>query len=113
MKKTKRIVRHEEPSPESLRAIPEIDFTKGRRNPARAARVRKEGITLELEGQRPIVIRQGAGRPKRGEKAAPSAARTVRLPVVLWRALKVRAKRKGSTLNAELGEAAAEWLRDR
>lgn len=115
MKKNAKRVSHAEPSKASLLEMPEADFSKPgwHRNPARAERIRKDGgYTVAVDGQKPYFVRVGAGRPKRGEKAAPSAARTVRLPVALWKALKARAEKDGSTLNAEIGAAAAEWVRE-
>ena len=95
-------VSHAEPSKASLRKIPEADFTKGgwRRNPERAARIRKEGITIKVDGRKPYVLRKGAGRPKHGEEVGPSSVRSVRVPDALWHELKVRAKRQGTTVHA-------------
>lgn len=51
-KKTKRALKHPEPSEASLKEMPEVDFAKARvrRNP-HASRIAKEGITVQI-GQR-------------------------------------------------------------
>jgi hypothetical protein len=59
MKKT---TRHTEPTEASLKEIPEVDFSKARvrRNPY-AARIAKEGITVQVGRGRPRKLRRSAG----------------------------------------------------
>lgn len=95
----KRARKHDEPSAESLREMPEVDFTKGtwKRNPY-AARIAKEGIILP-----------GPGRPKKGQERG-SIPRSVRFPANVWSALEAKAKAQGMTLHAALRTAIVEWV---
>jgi hypothetical protein len=97
MKKT----RHSEPSEASLKEIPEVDFTKARvrRNPY-AARIAKEGITVQV----------GKGRPKKLEEVGGTSPRSVRFPDEVWRVLEARAKQRGLTLHAALRAAILAWI---
>ncbi len=90
-----------EPSEASLKEIPEVDFTKARmrRNPY-AARIAKEGITVQV----------GRGRPKRLAEVGGTSPRSVRFPDEVWRLLEARAKRRGLTLHAALREAILAWI---
>ena len=91
-----------EPSRASLRDIPEIDFAKARvrRNPY-AARLAKEGITIQV----------GRGRPKKHLEVGGTRPRSVRFPDVVWEQIEARAKAKGMTLHAALREAILAWLK--
>ncbi len=113
MKKNPSRVSHAPPSKASLREMPEADFTKPgwRRGSHLAARIRKEGLTFQIDGQAPIVLREGAGRPKRGEKVEPTSVHSARLPVAVWAKLEARARRRGISVNALVQEAVAEYLR--
>jgi len=51
------------------------------------------------------------GRPRRGEVRAPTAVRSIRLPVELWKLVEAQAKREQISLNAALRQAARIWLR--
>jgi hypothetical protein len=98
----------DEPSTASLREIPEVDFSrvKGVRSNPYLERIRKAGgYTVAIDGRKPYFVRVGAGRPKRGEKRAPTATRSVRLPATLWDELKSRAKTHGTNVNAEISAA--------
>jgi hypothetical protein len=96
-----RTSRHSEPSAASLKAIPEVDFTRTRvrRNPY-AARIAKEGITVQV----------GRGRPKKLEEVGGTSPRSVRFPDEVWRLLEARAKKRGLTLHAALREAILAWI---
>jgi hypothetical protein len=98
MKKT----RHSEPSEASLKEMPEVDFTKARvrRNPY-AARIAKEGITVQV----------GKGRPKKLEEVGGTSPRSVRFPDEVWRVLETRAKQRGLTLHAALRAAILAWIK--
>jgi hypothetical protein len=98
--RTKR-TRQPEPSDASLKEIPEVDFTKARvrRNPY-AARIAKEGITVQI----------GRGRPKRLEEVGGTSPRSVRFPDDVWKLLEARAKKRGLTLHAALREAILAWI---
>jgi hypothetical protein len=112
MKKAKRIS-HAPPSKASLREMPEADFTKPgwRRGSHLAARIREEGLTFQIDGEAPIVLREGAGRPKNGEGVGASRPHSVRLPDAVWRQLEARARREGTTAHALLRAAIAGFLR--
>ena len=90
------------PSRASLRDIPQIDFSKAsvRRNPY-AARIAKEGITIQV----------GRGRPKKLLEVGGTRPRSVRFPDVVWKEIEARAKAKGMTLHAALREAILAWLK--
>jgi hypothetical protein len=57
-------------------------------------------------------MKQGpqVGRPRREEGKRPSATRTVRLPIALWKQLKREARHEKMALNAAMHEAAKMWL---
>src|SRR5215467_1749686 len=96
-----RTSRHSEPSAALLKAIPEVDFTRARvrRNPY-AARIAKEGITVQV----------GRGRPKKLEEVGGTSPRSVRFPDEVWRLLEARAEKRGLTLHAALREASLAWI---
>jgi hypothetical protein len=91
-----------EPSRASLRDIPEIDFSKAsvHRNPY-AARIAKEGITIQV----------GRSRPKKLLEVGGTRPRSVRFPDIVWKQIDARAKAKGMTLHAALREAILAWLK--
>lgn len=91
-----------EPSRASVRDIPQIDFSKVivRRNPY-AARIAKEGITIQV----------GRGRPKKLLEVGGTRPRSVRFPDALWKQIEARAKAQGMTLHAALREAILAWLK--
>ncbi len=91
-----------EPSRASLRDIPPIDFSQAsvRRNPY-AARIAKEGITIQV----------GRGRPKKRLEVGGTRPRSVRFPDVVWKQIEARAKAKGMSLHAALREAILAWLK--
>jgi hypothetical protein len=99
-KASKRVNR--EPSPRSLREIPEVDFRAERvkRNPY-ARRIAEEGLVVQV----------GRGRPRRMLEAGETTPRSVRFPDHIWTLLERRAKAKGLTLHAALREAILEWAR--
>jgi len=83
-----------------LREIPPIDFAKSvafGRGPAALQRA------LEWS-------RGKRGRPKKGEKAAGTVTRSVRLPEAAWQALEKVAERQGTTVHALIRQAIAEKL---
>lgn len=92
-----------EPSKASLRDIPEVDFkrAKVRRNPY-AARIAKEGVSIQV----------GRGRPRKDREVGGTHPRSVRFPDVVWNQLEARAKRKGISLHAALREAIVAWLKN-
>jgi len=97
----RKTTRRTEPSEASLREIPEVNFTKARvrRNPY-AARIAKEGITVQV----------GRGRPKKLAEVGGTSPRSVRFPDEVWRVLEARAKKRGLTLHAALREAILSWI---
>ena len=94
--------KHLEPAWESLRDIPEVDFSKARvrKNPY-AARIAKEGIVIQV----------GRGRPRKLLEVGGTRPRSVRFPDVVWEQIESRAKAKGVTVHAALREAVLAWLR--
>jgi hypothetical protein len=101
MKKERRL-RDREPSAASLREIPEVEFSKVsvRRNPY-AARIAREGITVQV----------GRGRPRKLLEVGGTRPRSVRFPEAVWRQIEARAKARGLTVHAALREAILAWLR--
>jgi Ribbon-helix-helix protein, copG family len=101
-KKIRRTPKHPEPSKASLKEMPEVDFTKARvrRNP-HAARIAKEGITVQV----------GRGRPRKLTEVGGTSPRSVRFPDEVWEMLERRAKKEGITLHAALREAILAWLK--
>jgi hypothetical protein len=91
-----------EPSKASLKEMPEVDFTKARvRRNRHAARIAKEGITVQV----------GRGRPRKLTEVGGTTPRSVRFPDEVWDLLEKRAKKKGITLHAALREAILTWLK--
>ena len=86
-------------SAESLREIPEVDFTtvKVRPNPY-AARIAAEGYTLP-----------SPGRPRKGQETG-SVPKSIRFPAKVWSQLEGKAKAQGMTLHAALRTAIMEWV---
>jgi hypothetical protein len=96
----KKARKHEEPSAESLREMPEIDFSRVtvRRNPY-YERILKTGIRLP-----------GRGRPRKGTETGPTVPRSIRFPLSVWKQLEQRAKADGLTLHAAVRAAIARWM---
>ena len=99
MKKTSRKPTTE-PSAASLRAIPELDFSKAIVLGRGAAGLQRARALLKAR----------RGRPSKGTRAAGSSPRSIRFTDEMWLALERRAKRRGITLHALLREVIAEWL---
>ena len=91
-----------EPSRDSLREIPEVDFSKVRvRGNPYAARIAKEGIVIQV----------GRGRPRKLLEVGGTRPRSVRFPDTVWRQIESRARAKGVSVHAALREAVLAWLR--
>lgn len=90
--------KHEEPSAESLREMPEVSFKGARRNPY-YERILKSGI------QTP-----GRGRPRKGTETGPTVPRSIRFPLGVWKQLERRAKAEGLSLHAAVRAAIARWM---
>jgi Ribbon-helix-helix protein, copG family len=97
----KKTTRRSQPTEASLKEIPEVDFSKVRvrRNPY-AARIAKEGITVQV----------GRGRPRKLAEVGGTSPRSVRFPDEVWRVLEARARERGLTLHAALREAILAWI---
>ena len=84
--------------------------------PLEALRVRQEADAAWAErafrGEEPLgpPLRLQRGRPKAGERAAPTVVKAIRLPEALLKQLQIRAKTEGLSLNALLQVAAVEYL---
>ena len=121
-----------EPSAASLRAMPEIDFSKVsvRRNPY-ASRIAREGAqivhdepsraslaaipeadfaTSHVRRNPYPTLAAGRGRPSRGDEVGPTQVRSLRLPQRLWQALEAEAKARHTTTHALLRELVASFL---
>jgi hypothetical protein len=140
MRKAPSRARGSNPSAASLRAMPEIDFSRMtvRRNPF-ARRIAREGI--EIAHDRPSAsslvdmpeadftsararrnpyasraaeavarMQSGKGRPQRGSEVGPTPTRSIRLPDAVWRALEEHARRRGTTVHALLRDAVARYV---
>ena len=100
-KASKKTTKHAEPSKASLKEMPEVDFSKARvRKNHRAARIAKEGITVQV----------GRGRPKKLDEVGGTSPRSVRFPDEVWKIIEARAKKKGISLHAALREAILAWV---
>ena len=99
-KKTPIAKRRSGPSKASLQEIPPlgendvVEFGRG-----------SEGLRKALEW-----ARSKRGRPKKGEKAAGTVTRSVRLPEAAWKALEKAAAKEGITVHALIREAIAQRL---
>lgn len=89
------------PSAASLRAVPEVDFSRAkvRRNPY-AARIGVEGMSFQI----------GRGRPTKGRENGPTIPRSIRFPAPVWKELERRARAEGLPLHAALRAAVLAWL---
>ena len=87
--------------------------------------IRKNGIVVDVQSDddseqlpsKPYYERIAAagglhtpGRPRRGEVREPTAVRSIRLPVELWKLVEAQAKREQISLNAAMRQAARIWL---
>jgi len=140
MKKATSKRRNVDPSATSLRAMPEVDFSKMRmqRNPY-AAQIAREGIEIIHDGpsksslaempeadftkarvrRNPYAkraaeavakLQYGKGRPRRGAEVGPTPARSIRLPEAVWKALEDEAQQRETTVHAILREAVTRYL---
>lgn len=92
---------HNEPSPRSLAELPEVDFSHVQtRRSAYAGRARRAVLQLKA----------GRGRPRRGQEAGPTPARSIRLPMTVWEALEAAARDAGTTVHALLRLAVTDLL---
>ena len=98
--KAKRSSKVEEPSEESLREIPPVDFS----NTIRFGRG-PEALQMALTW-----ARAKRGRPKKGERASGTATKTIRLPKAAWKKLAEIAKKQGTTVHALIREAISAKL---
>ena len=101
-KASKTKAKHAEPSRASLKEMPEVDFGKVRvRKNDHAARIAREGITVQV----------GRRRPRKLEEVGGTSPRSVRFPDEVWKILEARAKKKGLSLHAALREAILAWIK--
>jgi len=99
--RTKAKAKQAEPARASLTEMPEVDFSKARvRRNHHAARIAKEGITVQV----------GRGRPRRLEEVGGTTPRSVRFPNEMWKIIEARATKKGITVHAALREAILAWV---
>lgn len=90
----------DEPSAESLKAIPELspDAAFLGRGP--------EGMRMAQGLSRAI----RRGRPPKGEQAEGTSTRTVRLPESYWAALDMLAEQLGMTTHGAMREGIVQWI---
>jgi hypothetical protein len=101
-KASKKTTKHREPSKASLQDIPEVDFSKARTRPNdHAARIAKEGITIQV----------GKGRPRKLAEVGGTTPRSVRFPDDVWVLIEARAKERGISVHAALREAILAWTK--
>ena len=102
MKKvTKTIRKPASPAKTSRVEMPEVDFAKARvRKNHHAARIAKEGITIQV----------GRGRPQKLAEVGGTSPRSVRFPDAVWRVMEAKAERQGLSLHAALREAILAWV---
>jgi hypothetical protein len=118
-------VSQKEPSKASLRAMPEVDFSRGpvRRNRL-LPRMLAEGYTYPGPGGKPIRVtpeeveervllrlQQRVGHPKKGEEVGPTTTRSIRFPKKVWAELEKRAKKEGKPLHAAMRAVLLDWLK--
>jgi hypothetical protein len=100
-KRSEKTRRHYEPSKALLKEMPEVDFTTARVRPNyHAARIAKEGITIQI----------GRGRPRKLKEVGGTSPRSVRFPDAVWKLLEARSKKQGITLHAALRQAILAWI---
>jgi hypothetical protein len=94
------VVDHGEPSAQSLREIPECD-------PATSVRMGRgtEGMRRAMAFARAV-----RGRPKKGQKAAGSRLRSIRLSDEAWAEFEREAEQRKMSLHQLLKLVVAEWL---
>jgi hypothetical protein len=102
MKKANRRAQRE-PSKQSLREMPEVDF--------RTARVKRNRYARRIAAGG-LVVQVGRSRPRRLLESGGTTPRSVRFPAGIWALLEQRAKAKGLTLHAALRDAILEWARN-
>ena len=123
------VMEPEEPSEESLREMPEADFSSGQRKraaPDVAARLRAAALGgVNIIGptgkrthktyedvlatvQREVQMR--AGHPKAGESHGVTITRSVRFTPEVWAKLQKKADAQGITLHAAVRTALLSWL---
>ena len=93
-------------SAEDLHAMPEIDFDRGRF-------IKESPPGSGIEGVLATARKMWAtvrGRPRKGEQAAGSKARSLRLPDFAWAELEQEAKRRKMSLHKLLRVLVAEHL---
>jgi hypothetical protein len=94
--------KHAGPSAASLREMPELPANaKGRANPY-AARIAREGYTINVT----------RGRPRKGTETGPTHTRSVRFPDAVWNRLELTAKAKHLTVHAALRTAVLQWMEE-
>src|SRR5215831_17188213 len=122
------------PSPASLREMPEVDFTayRIRRNPY-AARIAREGVEIAHHGPSRKSLREmpeadfshsrirpnryaaktiasaskiqyGKGRPPKGNEVGPTPTRSIRFPEAVWKDLENEARARATSVHALLRE---------
>jgi len=57
-----------------------------------------------------VVLPARPGRPRAGERRAPTAVKSLRLPVALWREIDERARRRRMSRADAVREALGRWL---
>ena len=92
---------HSEPSAASLKEMPEADFSRTRVRPNKYA---------TSAAEKAAKIQYGKGRPRKGDESGPTPARTLRLPIPIWKALEQEAHERSTTVHALLRELVVTYL---
>ena len=105
-----------EPSAESLKEMPELDFSKSVRL-GRGLHARKiaeaGGYVIKPDGEAAHFVQTRQGRPRKGEPKATTQTKNVRLPPELWATIERVANDNGISLHAAMRQAMVEWLNKR
>lgn len=99
--KPRRRVDHEGPSAESLREMPEIDYSQARKFKGRGP---------EAMANAQAFFAAIRGRPRKGTTATGTRVRSLRLPEAAWTELERAAAEREMTLHKFLRKLVAEFL---
>jgi hypothetical protein len=88
------------PSARSLHEMPEVDFSRARRNPY-SDLIAREGYSVNVR----------LGRRRRGAETGPTTTKTIRFPDAVWELLAERAHSEGMTLHSALRAAVLAWAK--
>jgi hypothetical protein len=96
----KKVRKQREPSAASIRAMPEVRFTRAtaKPNPYFERYWAEQGV------------KPRRGRPKKGEESGPTHPRSIRFPDEVWSRLEAVARSQHLTVHAALRTAVLQWM---